>query len=63
MDLGEIGPEGAEWMNLVQDSDLWRTLVNTAMNLRVLYKAGNLTSWVTISFLKTPLHESVVTSH
>jgi hypothetical protein len=31
--------------------------VNTVMNLGVPYKAGNfLTSWVTVSFSRTPLH-------
>jgi hypothetical protein len=29
------------WMYLAQDNDRWRALVNTAMKLRVLEKAGN----------------------
>jgi hypothetical protein len=36
MDLREIGWDGMDWMDLVQDRDQWRALVNTAMNLRVL---------------------------
>jgi len=34
MDLREVGGVGA-WMELAQDIDRWRTLVNTVMNLRV----------------------------
>jgi hypothetical protein len=35
MDLGEIGFEDVDWINLAQDRDRWRALVNTVMNLRV----------------------------
>jgi hypothetical protein len=35
MDLGEIGWDGRDWMELAQDRDQWRALVNMAMNLRV----------------------------
>jgi hypothetical protein len=35
MDLGEIGWDGRDWSDLAQDTDQWRTLVNTVMNLRV----------------------------
>jgi hypothetical protein len=34
MDLREIGWDGGDWIDLAQDRDQWRTLVNTAMNLR-----------------------------
>jgi hypothetical protein len=33
--LGEIGWDGVDWIDLAQDRDLWRALVNTVMNLRV----------------------------
>jgi hypothetical protein len=35
MDLGEIGPDGRNWIELAQDRDQWRALVNTVTNLRV----------------------------
>jgi hypothetical protein len=35
MDLGEIGRDGRDWIELAQDRDQWRALVNTVMNLRV----------------------------
>jgi len=34
MDLREVG-WGGDWMELAQDSDRWRALVNTVMNLRI----------------------------
>jgi hypothetical protein len=34
-DLGEIGWDGMDWIDLAQDRDQWRALVNTVMNLRV----------------------------
>jgi hypothetical protein len=35
MDLREIGWDGVDWVELAQDRDHWRALVNTVMNLRV----------------------------
>jgi hypothetical protein len=35
MDLREKGWNGMDWINLAQDTDQWRALVNAAMNLRV----------------------------
>jgi hypothetical protein len=35
MYLGEIGLNGANWIQLAQDRVLWRACVNTVMNLRV----------------------------
>jgi hypothetical protein len=35
MDLREIGWGGVDWIDLAQDRDQWRALVNTVMNLLV----------------------------
>jgi hypothetical protein len=35
LDLREIGWDGMDWIDLAQDGDRWRTLLNTVMNLRV----------------------------
>jgi hypothetical protein len=34
-DLKEIGWVGMDWIDLTQDRDRWRALVNTVTNLRV----------------------------
>jgi hypothetical protein len=36
VDLREMGWGSIEWIQLAQDRDRWRDLVNTAMNLRVV---------------------------
>jgi hypothetical protein len=35
MDLREIGWGGMDWIDLAEDMDQWKALVNTVMNLRV----------------------------
>ncbi|KAJ4436792.1 hypothetical protein ANN_16924 [Periplaneta americana] len=35
MDLGEVGYDDRDWINLAQDRDRWRAYVRAAMNLRV----------------------------
>jgi hypothetical protein len=35
MDLQEVGCGSIDWIELAQDRDRWRTLLNTVMNLRV----------------------------
>jgi hypothetical protein len=35
MDLREIGWDGMDWIDLAEDGDHWRDLVNMVMNLLV----------------------------
>ena len=38
MDLQEMGWGGMDWIDLVQDRDRWRTIVNAVMTLRIPIK-------------------------
>jgi hypothetical protein len=38
IDLREIGLDGMNWIDLAQDRDQWRALVNTVMKLQVSIK-------------------------
>jgi hypothetical protein len=44
MDLREIGWDGVDWIDVAQDMDQWRALVNTVTNLLVLQNPGNILS-------------------
>ena len=35
MDFQEVGWAGMDWIDLAQDRDRWRAVVNVVMNLRV----------------------------
>jgi hypothetical protein len=35
IDLRQIGWDGMDWIDLAQDRDQWRALVNTVINYRV----------------------------
>jgi hypothetical protein len=36
MDLREIGWDGVDWIDMAQDRDQWKALVNKVMNFLVL---------------------------
>jgi hypothetical protein len=40
LDLQEVGRTGIGWIDLAQDRDRWRTLLNAVMNLPVPLNAG-----------------------
>jgi hypothetical protein len=46
MDLREIGSDGVDWIDMAQDRDQWRALVNT-LNFRVPKNAGKFLSGCT----------------
>jgi hypothetical protein len=48
MDLREIGWDGGDWIDLAEDRDRWRALVNAVMNLQVPYNAWKFLSGCTI---------------
>jgi hypothetical protein len=41
MDLQEVGFGVMDWIDLTQDRERWRTIVNAVMNLQVQLNAGN----------------------
>jgi hypothetical protein len=48
IDVTEIEWDGTDWIDLAQDRNQWRALMNTVMNLRVPYNAGKFLRGCTI---------------
>jgi hypothetical protein len=42
MDIRDLGWGGMDWIDLAQDRDQWRALVNTVMNLQASVKCWNI---------------------
>jgi hypothetical protein len=59
MDLRETGWDGVDWINMAQDRDQWRALLNTVMNFQVPLNAENFLSGCTIGSFsrRAQLHE------
>jgi hypothetical protein len=52
--------EIVDWINLAEDWDKWRAVVNTVMNVAVLENAGNFSnSWGTVNFTRRTLRHGV----
>jgi hypothetical protein len=41
MDVGVIGWDGVDWIDMAQDRDRWRAVVNTVLNLRFHIMLGS----------------------
>jgi hypothetical protein len=41
VELQEVGCDGVEWIDLAEDRESWRALVNAAMSLRVKQNVRN----------------------
>jgi hypothetical protein len=48
MDPREIGWDGVDWIDMAQDRDQWRAILNTVLNLLLPQNAGKFLSGCTI---------------
>jgi hypothetical protein len=55
IDLREIGSGGVDWIDLAQDKNQWRALVNTVTNLGIPKNSGKwLHNWQLLNNVSTP---------
>jgi hypothetical protein len=59
MNVREIGWDAMDWVDVAQDRDKWRALVNRVMNLRIPQNAGKFLRGCTIGGFsrRAQLHE------
>jgi hypothetical protein len=60
MDLGELGWGDVDWTCLAKDTNRWRALVNSVLNIWVPYSAGKLSSGPTTGSLSSSAHLRIV---
>jgi hypothetical protein len=60
MDLGEVGWGDVDWIDLAQDRNRWRALVNSVLNRRVPWNVGKLSSGVTSGGLSSSAQLHIV---
>jgi hypothetical protein len=46
LDLRDIEWDGIDWIDVAQDREQWRALVNTVMNLRGSIKCWEVLAWL-----------------
>jgi hypothetical protein len=51
MDVGETGWGGMKWIDLANDRDQWRAVLNTVMNIR-FYKMQRILEWLSDCLLR-----------
>jgi hypothetical protein len=60
MDLRDVGWSDIYWINLAQDRDQWKALVNTVSNMRFARNVGKFcSSWATDGFSRRALLHGV----